>query len=144
MFCPWKCEHMDEPSIFHRSLSNAISDFIEVTHVNVAYHFSDKRFSALGFGARIPPNYEVSLSVCSVSLLCLFFAREQYEHYYAYLYIHVAFSITLGLYTNQVDFHYLFYDTICHSVKISHLKLMTGCIFIHKTLVLKYQLVLRK
>lgn len=47
-------------------------------------------------------------------------------------------------YGNQADFHYLFYDTICHSVKISHLKLMTGFIFIHKTLVLKYQLVLRK
>uniref|UniRef100_A0AAQ5XFJ0 Copine VII n=1 Tax=Amphiprion ocellaris TaxID=80972 RepID=A0AAQ5XFJ0_AMPOC len=29
---------------------------------------SDKRFSALGFGARIPPNYEVSVSVRAVSI----------------------------------------------------------------------------
>lgn len=36
-----------------------------------AYRFSDKRFSALGFGARIPPNYEVRISVCIPDLpLC--------------------------------------------------------------------------
>lgn len=53
-------------------------------------------------------------------------------------------STSLGLYVKRVDFHDLFYDTICHFVKISHLKVITGYIFIHKPLVLKYQLVLRK
>lgn len=55
----------------------------------------------------------------------------------------LVFSTTLGLYVKQADFCDLFYKTICYSVKISHLKLISEFIFIHKQLVLNYQLVLK-
>lgn len=56
--CPWKCEQMEKPPVFF-SLSSKLlwTDLI----VRFAFCFSDKRFSALGFGARIPPNYEVGV-----------------------------------------------------------------------------------
>lgn len=67
-----------------------------------AYFFSDKRFSALGFGARIPPNYEVSISghmtkhpVIPVNMnmfsCCYSFALFQASYFFT----------TLGLYIKQ-------------------------------------------
>ena len=125
-----------------------------------ACRFSDKRFSALGFGARIPPNYEVSPISILISALLLFvylkphfcsipLTFSSHDQHYAHCtfmcsYLILVFSNTLGLYVEPADLHDLFYDTIHHSVKISHLKLIIEFIFIHKPLVLKYQLVLRK
>lgn len=72
-FRPWRSEQMDKLSVFFTPLSM-------LSHVRVLYFlfltrlfalcFSDKRFSALGFGARIPPNYEVSTTdfICAASL----------------------------------------------------------------------------
>uniref|UniRef100_A0A671XNU5 Copine 7 n=1 Tax=Sparus aurata TaxID=8175 RepID=A0A671XNU5_SPAAU len=42
---------------------------------------SDKRFSALGFGARIPPNYEVSISVPISALLEQYYIQGVVEAY---------------------------------------------------------------
>lgn len=69
---------MFSTSIFHL-ISDSVFSIVTVTTVLLydwfTLHFSDKRFSALGFGARIPPNYEVSIILFSCYNLfphCLF------------------------------------------------------------------------
>lgn len=50
---------------------------VQFTDFRCFFLFSDKRFSALGFGARIPPKYEVSewfvyiTCLCFVILICV-------------------------------------------------------------------------
>ena len=116
--------------------------------------YSDKRFSALGFGARIPPNYEVDLlnlfflpAPFSLSVFLSFFLWQCFHmlsSIYACSYLAMVFACAMGLSIEQSDRRDLFSDPIRHTVKIPYFKLIIEVIFIHKPLFWKYQPVWEK
>ncbi len=146
--CPWKCEQMDKTINILQSNATSNETIVPVIHNwLICFSFQWQKVFCFGVWCQNPSELwseYLPLLLPSVCFSCMHNLSGIKHIVYSYANQMLVFFTTQGLYGNQADFHYPFYDTICHSVKISHLKLITEFIFIHKPLVPKYQLVLRK